>query len=165
LARLQQSTRTLAWLATVTLLATTAGTRGLAMYDISTQTIGYTLLSAAFALMLLLAALPTTGAVRATMNVLAAKPLRLIGRYSYGMYVLHLPLHTYLGITLLHKYAGVVTPTKCLLYIVVMTAVSFCLAALSYELFERRFLRLKLYLLPLPKAVPRNQKVASAIKP
>jgi peptidoglycan/LPS O-acetylase OafA/YrhL len=120
------------------------------MYEVSTQSIGYTLLSAAFALILLLAALPTTGGLRAVMGLLASAPLRLIGRYSYGMYVFHLPLHTFFGIALLRSVVGVVTPTEALVYIVVLTAVSFGIAALSYELFERRFLRLKLHLMPQP---------------
>jgi peptidoglycan/LPS O-acetylase OafA/YrhL len=153
LAWLQQSVRKVAWVALVMLLATAAGTRGLAMYDVSTQTIGYTLLSASFALILLLAALPTTGGLRAAMSVLASKPLRLIGRYSYGMYVYHLPLHTLFGIALLHRFSGDVTPTETLIYIVVMTVVSFVIAALSYELFEKRFLKLKFRLMPKPRAV------------
>jgi peptidoglycan/LPS O-acetylase OafA/YrhL len=150
LAFLQRSVKAVAWLAAGMLLATTLGTRGLAMYEVSTQSIGYTLLSIAFALVLLLAALPTTGALRATMRLLACTPLRLIGRYSYGMYVFHLPLHTFFGIVLLRSLVGVVTPTDGLVYIVVITAVSFGIAALSYELFERRFLRLKLRLMPQP---------------
>ena len=64
LALLQRSVKTVAWLAAGMLLATTAGTRGLAMYEVSTQSIGYTLLSVAFALVLLLAALPTSGGLR-----------------------------------------------------------------------------------------------------
>ena len=150
LALLQRSVKTVAWLAAGMLLATTVGTRGLAMYEVSTQSIGYTLLSAAFALILLLAALPTTGGLRAVMSLLASAPLRLIGRYSYGMYVFHLPLHTFFGIALLRSLVGVVTPTEALVYIVVVTAVSFGIAALSYELFEKRFLRLKLRLMPQP---------------
>jgi peptidoglycan/LPS O-acetylase OafA/YrhL len=155
LARLQRSVSTVGWVAALMLLATTVGTRGLAMYDVSTQTIGYTLLSAAFALILLIAALPTKGVTAAMVRVLASTPLRLIGRYSYGMYVFHMPLHVFWGLALLHRVtAGHVTPTDALVYILVMTVVTFCLAALSYELFERRFLRLKLHLMPKPAASP-----------
>ncbi len=154
LALLQRSVKTVAWLAAGMLLATTIGTRGLAMYDVSTQSIGYTLLSIAFALILLLAALPVTGWLRSIMSSLASTPLRLIGRYSYGMYVFHLPLHTFFGTDLLRSLFGPVTPTAVLLlYIPAITAVSFGMAALSYELFEKRFLRLKLLLMPEPAPV------------
>jgi peptidoglycan/LPS O-acetylase OafA/YrhL len=67
-----------------------------------------------------------------------------------------MPLHTFFGVVLLRSLVGVVTPTDALVYIVVITAVSFGIAALSYELFEKRFLRLKLRLMPQP---------APAIKP
>jgi peptidoglycan/LPS O-acetylase OafA/YrhL len=138
--------------AAMMLLVTAAGTRGFAMFDISTQTVGYTLLSLAFALIILLAALPTTGALRAAMHVLESPPLRLVGRYSYGMYVIHLPLHLFLGTVLLHYFAPHVTPAAALLYAAAMTVASFVLAALSYELFESRFLRLKRRLMPTRSA-------------
>jgi peptidoglycan/LPS O-acetylase OafA/YrhL len=155
LALLQRSVKVIAWVAVLTLLATAVGTRGLAMYDVSTQTVGYTILSTAFALILLLAALPSTGLVRSFMNVLACPPLRLIGRYSYGMYIFHMPLHTFLGVALLHRITGEhVTPTDTLIYIAIMIVATFGLAALSYELFERRFLRLKVHLMPKPAAAP-----------
>lgn len=148
IARLQRAAPALAWAAALILIATTAATRGLAMYDVSTQTIGYTLLSLSFALFILVAALPTAGTLRTAMNVLESTPLRLIGRYSYGMYVFHLPLHVLFGTALLHLFASDLTPTVALLYTVGMTALSFLVAALSYELFERHFLKLKRRLMP-----------------
>jgi peptidoglycan/LPS O-acetylase OafA/YrhL len=86
------------------------------------------------------------------MRLLSSTPLRLIGRYSYGMYVFHLPLHTFFGLVVLHSLVGVATPAEGLVYVIVITALSFGLAALSYELFEKRFLRLKLRLMPQPVA-------------
>jgi peptidoglycan/LPS O-acetylase OafA/YrhL len=148
LTRLQRTVPRVAAAAGMMLLVTAAGTRGFAMFDISTQTVGYTLLSLTFALIILLAALPTTGALRATMHILEWPPLRLVGRYSYGMYVIHLPLHLFLGAVLLHYFAPHVTPAAALLYAAAMTVASFVLAALCYELFESRFLRLKRKLMP-----------------
>jgi len=124
-------------------------TRGFAMYDLSTQTIGYTLMSLAFALVILLTVLPTTTApLRMTMRALAWKPLRLIGRYSYGMYVIHLPLHVFWAGPLFQRFAPRPTPWESLAYTVVLTALSFALAAVSYEFFEKRVMRLKSRLVP-----------------
>ncbi len=135
--------------ATVLMLGiTAAGTRGLAMYEVSTQTIGYTLLSAAFALVVLLTVLPATGILSLAMRALACKPLRLVGRYSYGMYVFHLPLHAFFGAALLYHFFPQPSPTESLVYTALFTLATFLLAALSYELFERRFLNLKSRLEP-----------------
>jgi peptidoglycan/LPS O-acetylase OafA/YrhL len=124
-------------------------TRGFAIFDISTQTVGYTLLSISFALFVLAAVLPaTTAPLRMTMSALAWQPLRLVGRYSYGMYVLHLPLHVFWGGPLFHRLAPRPTPWESLAYTVVLTGLSFALAAMSYELFEKRVMRLKSKLVP-----------------
>lgn len=74
------------------------------------------------------------------------RTLRWLGKYSYGLYVLHLPLFTYLQqpvrdmlAPLLHENKGaVVAATGFICF-----AVSVIAAYLSYNLYERRFLRLK----------------------
>ena len=142
-ARLSAITPQLALVATVLFLGTALGTRGFAVYEISTQSIGYTLLSLAFALTLLLTALPSTGLLNTAMRILGSGVLRPIGRYSYGMYVFHLPLHVFVGSPLLHRFAPEVTPGVALTYTASMTVATCILAGISYELFERRFLRLK----------------------
>jgi peptidoglycan/LPS O-acetylase OafA/YrhL len=131
------------------LLATTLVTRGFGIYDLTTQSVGYTFLSAAFALMVLWAVLPASGVLRSAQRILESTPLRLIGRYSYGMYIFHLPLHVFVGGPLLHRLTAKTTPGVALTYIAVMLLASFALAALSYELFERRFLDLKRHLIPV----------------
>jgi peptidoglycan/LPS O-acetylase OafA/YrhL len=146
--RLKRAAPQVAIAALVMLLATTAGTRGLAMYDVSTQTIGYTILSLAFALVVLVTALPVRGLLNTIMRLLACTPLRLIGRYSYGMYVFHLPLHVFFGAALLHRYAPDPSPLESIVYTVLMTVAAFLVAAVSYELYESRFLRLKRKLMP-----------------
>jgi peptidoglycan/LPS O-acetylase OafA/YrhL len=129
--------------ATVLFLGTALGTRGFAAYEVSTQSIGYTLLALAFALTIMLTALPTHGIVQTAMRVLGGAALRPIGRYSYGMYVFHMPLHVFLGAPLLHRFVADVTPGIALTYTASVTLATFGIAALSYELFESRFLRLK----------------------
>lgn len=147
-ARAQRLTPGIAIVAAVTLIATLVGTHGLAIFGNRTQTVGYTLLSLGFALVILLTALPTTGVIASTMRLLSTTPLRLLGRYSYGMYIFHLPLHVFLGMALIHHFAPHPTPMQAIVYAIALTAVTFLLAAASYELFEKRFLKLKRKLMP-----------------
>jgi peptidoglycan/LPS O-acetylase OafA/YrhL len=146
--QLERWTPGVAAAALIVLAAETVYTRGFEMYGWRPQGLGYTLLSLGFALVVLLAALPTTGVLRGGMRALAWSPLRLIGRYSYGMYVFHLPLHMFFGNALLHRLAVPVTTGAGVVYTFAIIAVSFIAAALSYELYERHFLRLKGYLMP-----------------
>jgi peptidoglycan/LPS O-acetylase OafA/YrhL len=119
------------------------------MYGWRPQGLGYTLLSLGFALVVLLVAIPTAGVLREGIRVLAWAPLRLIGRYSYGMYVFHLPLHMLFGNLLLHRLFPQITTGVGLGYSLVIIVASFAAAAASYELYERRFLKLKGNLMPL----------------
>jgi peptidoglycan/LPS O-acetylase OafA/YrhL len=72
----------------------------------------------------------------------------MVGRYSYAMYVLHLPLHLFVGLPLLHRLAPHVSTPVALIYIAVMIAVTFGLSALSYRYFERPFLNMKRRFIP-----------------
>ena len=151
-----RSTGQLALAAALTLAATTVVTRGLVLDAASTQTWGYSLLSLGFALIVLLTALPHRGLTGRMLRALAWRPLRLIGRYSYGMYIFHLPLSVFIAFPLLQRLAPHITTGVGLAYVAVLTVVTFCLAALSYELFESPFLRLK------GRLLPRNARSASA---
>src|SRR5580698_4874390 len=149
-ARLQGAAPKVALAAAILLLVVAGSTRLFAMYEVSTQTVGYTLLSLAFALLVLLTTLPSRGMLSQAMRVLGCKPLALIGRYSYGMYVFHLPLHVFFGAGLMHRIAPNPTAAQALAYTTVMMGITFVLAALSYELFERQFLKLKRRMMPTP---------------
>ncbi len=142
-ARLSKMTRGMALFAAIVFLITVAATRGLAAFDIRAQSIGYTLLAVTFALIILLTALPTQGIVATGMRILGSATLRPVGRYSYGMYVLHLPLHVFVGMPILHRVVAEVTPGVALTYTALMTVATFAFAAVSYELLERRFLQMK----------------------
>jgi peptidoglycan/LPS O-acetylase OafA/YrhL len=148
--RLRHMTRRIAAAALLVLLGDAAITRAFAVYDPRSQCYGYTLLAVGFALLVLLTAVPTTGALNGSLRMLTWRPLRLIGRYSYAMYVFHLPLHVYVGGPLLHRLVDHVTTRIALGYALIVIAASFLLAAASYELYERHFLRLKERLMPRP---------------
>lgn len=78
-------------------------------------------------------------------RLFSLRPLRVLGKYSYGLYVLHLILLAYLEVPLrariqeLHAGRGAVV----LLTGVTAFVISLAAAMLSYQLYERQFLKLK----------------------
>jgi peptidoglycan/LPS O-acetylase OafA/YrhL len=101
------------------------------------QLYGYTVIALGFALVLV-------GALDGS-RILASKPLRRVGMYSYAMYVFHVPLHLFVGLPIVGADPSL---PIALVYIVAMTAVTFGAAAVSYHFYERRFLLLKTRLAP-----------------
>ena len=75
--------------------------------------------------------------------IFRSKPLTTVGRYSYGMYVYHVPLMA-LAYLLTKSF---VDPEQSAfisaLFIVGVMTATFVVAKLSFDLFESRFLRLK----------------------
>jgi peptidoglycan/LPS O-acetylase OafA/YrhL len=118
------------------------------------QTVGYGVIAAGGAVLLLGVVLD---GVRGgpTARALGWAPLRAIGRYSYGMYVFHAPLHLFVGLPLLARYAPTPSLAVALGYVAAATAVTVATAALSFHLFERPFLALKDRLAPRPAAEAR----------
>lgn len=112
---------------------------GMSEYDWVFQTAGYTLLAVMFA--------ATVGAIVGRPQgfvgrVMAWRPLRLLGKISYGVYVFHLPINAAM-IRLWRpewKRHGVLNP---LLFLAVSMAAAVTVATLSWLLYERHFLRLK----------------------
>jgi peptidoglycan/LPS O-acetylase OafA/YrhL len=147
-ARLHRMTWRIAAAALIVLLVDAQLTDGYISFDHRAQEYGYTLLALGFALIVLVTALPTKGLLRVGVRGLSWGPLRLVGRYSYGMYIFHLPLHVYIGNTLLHHFAPNVSPGVAVAYALASIVVNFVLAAASYELYERHFLRLKRFFMP-----------------
>lgn len=72
------------------------------------------------------------------------------GRYSYGIYIYHIPI--YLGIgRIMQIELGASSPfrlTYALPYIAFLMALSFLLAKISYDCFESRILAMKVYFRP-----------------
>ena len=82
----------------------------------------------------------------------APAPLRSIGKYSYAMYVLHVPIHHQLGVPLLRRFASADPSTLVsVVYFVALAVASYVGALLSYHLYERHFLALKRFFVAAPR--------------
>jgi peptidoglycan/LPS O-acetylase OafA/YrhL len=134
------------WAAIVIAVGGFVITRGDPRTTFRSQTIGYSILAVAFAVLVFAAVLAecrTRGVLRA---VLRFRPLRIFGTYSYGIYVFHMPLHLFITEPLLHRYGPDDVGAKLgLLYLAAVTSATLVLAMLSYHLFEKPLLGLKRY--------------------
>jgi peptidoglycan/LPS O-acetylase OafA/YrhL len=118
---------------------------GLDMQSPIGQTLGYTLLAGMFTLMLLLALLAEMGQTGVLHRLLCNKTLRIMGKYSFAMYLFHVPLHTYVGLPVLHELAWVEQPStmNAVFYMITLGVATYVLAQLAYLLLEGHFLALK----------------------
>lgn len=106
------------------------------------QTIGFTLLALGYGTLIL-------GAYRGQQtgsrlaHGLSVAPLRMFGKYSYGMYVYHTFVLAFAekACERYSWYGRDVLPATA--FCIAFVAATFLVAAVSYELFEKRFLRLK----------------------
>ncbi len=155
----------LAWLVArerVLLVASLAGllilfgvTKGLPRVSFLEESLGYTALALCFAGWLLAAVVRHVRADGAG-GVLTLRPLREVGKYSYGMYVFHLPLHLLAGQRLLGGSVSDASLPVGLGYFAGATLATFAAAFVSYHLLERHFLQLKRYFVAeAPRATPR----------
>jgi peptidoglycan/LPS O-acetylase OafA/YrhL len=125
-------------------------TRGFWTGTVAGETIGYTFASVMFVLLLLAVACADIAGTSHWASAFRARPLRSIGKYSYAMYVLHKPMHDYLGkplvaalkLDLSRSVPGSVA------YIIVGILVTFAAAVASWHLFEKHFLRMKRFFAP-----------------
>ena len=83
-------------------------------------------------------------------RILDARWLRTVGKYSYGMYIYHVPIYL-IAEHILVAHLGVLLPLPlplALLYIAALIAFTFLVAKISYDYFESRILALKIHFKP-----------------
>lgn len=114
------------------------------------QILGYSFLAMAFALFVLVAACADIKGAAGWPAWLRGATLRRFGLYSYGMYVLHVPLRDIIGLPLLRAWGleDHASLAVSLAFILIGTVASFLVAAASYHFFELHFLRLKRHFVP-----------------
>jgi peptidoglycan/LPS O-acetylase OafA/YrhL len=121
------------------------------------RTAGYTLLALCFA-MLVSSAAVNVDAQSPQVRCLTYAPLRLVGRYSYGLYVYHIPVVGILEAIVFNRL-----PTRLqmnlgvdIAFVALLLAFTFAIARISYERFEAPILGLKRYFEPVTgNATPR----------
>ena len=141
----------LAWCALIVWSAGLVVTKGYSRTTLSGQTFGYSALAVAFAMAVTAAVFrPAHEPASLWERALSAASLRSLGKYSYGMYVFHKPLHDWLGKPLLDHFG--LTPRPSYLwavgYVVVATLFTLSLAMVSYHLMEKHFLSMKRWFEP-----------------
>jgi len=141
--RLVARTRSFALGAAVLFALGGLATHGYPRDGFATQTAGYTILAFVSLVVLFLGVVTQARGGRAA-SLLAPAPLRSIGKYSYAMYIFHVPLHHYVGEPMLLRL-GYTHPTVgvTLVFAIAMSALTYVSALASYHLLEVRFLRLK----------------------
>ena len=101
-------------------------------------------------------------------RVLQVKWLRSFGRYSYGLYVFHLPIY-FLCDHIAKDMLSIKFPLRSaysFLYLGLLIAISYSIAWVSFNFFELRFLRLKRHFEPVfPEAalVPEPASVGAPV--
>jgi peptidoglycan/LPS O-acetylase OafA/YrhL len=115
-----------------------------------TETLGFSLLALGFASLVVHAAVSDDSTV-AVQRVFRNRVLTEFGRYSYGIYVFHVPvlmicdalIYMWLPVSLAQNVSFSIA------YVGFLITTSFVIAKISYEYFERRFLALKRYFEPI----------------
>lgn len=125
------------------LLAMAVASHTYSVFDPHTLVFGQTLLAAAFALLVIgVGAIPRGAFGQSLRRALEFRWLRRVGRYSFAMYVFHLPLIIAFSRPIRDalSFAGSATP---LLHAITFIVLSFLAGMLSYHLLEKHFLALK----------------------
>ena len=159
------SIRALPGVALLFLAAFVIGYHRLARHDrhLFTQSIGFALLAISFAAFVLYSALADEALGRRR-SWLHWRPLVLLGKYSYGIYVFHYPVF-YFAERLCRQLPYSIHHTvwfSCLL-IGFESATAFAVAALSYNFYEKRFLALKDRFAPIYHEAPAATVSAAAL--
>jgi peptidoglycan/LPS O-acetylase OafA/YrhL len=126
------------------------GVRGISAQRYYTQTLGFTALALAFGPLVMWAYL-FSGGRNWYDRFFSMRPLTNLGKYSYGIYVYHYPVIVIAKILFGGNSWFGHDVLRGLLFSFGAVVVAVCVAVISYELFEKRFLRLKRYFEPSQK--------------
>ena len=119
---------------------------------IGTHTIGHTLFAAIFAALIVTAA--TSRPQQLLSRALSIRPLTLLGQLSYGLYVLHRPVHRYVESI---DLGSVPDSLRSYAAFAMTLGLSLGVASLSWVLVERPILSLKRFF-PRPDQLPRKAR-------
>ncbi|MEO7063744.1 MAG: acyltransferase [Dokdonella sp.] len=125
------------------LVAVMAYAHGLSRFEWLVQSVGYSLLAVLFAVLVTESA---TEVPRGWRRWLAHPALRLVGKYSYAIYIIHVPVKYVLVNEVFDQPMFLDTAHSIvadMAFIGLVAAISFALAALSFVAIERPILRLK----------------------
>lgn len=138
--------RNAAWVAALAALgAGFVASKGYTQFGLLPQTAGYSLLAVGFGALILGSAAADTGHIPVRLSWLRWTLMRRMGRYSYGMYVVHVPLGTLVLAPLAERLGWANHPSTLAqyAYVAIGLGMSYAIAALVYQGYERHFLALK----------------------
>jgi peptidoglycan/LPS O-acetylase OafA/YrhL len=144
--RVARYTKTAIPAALIALIALSIPTRGLGQSSIEMETIGYPVLAIFSAGLIVVAIDPARRSTRLA-RFFQTRTMRVLGKYSYALYVLHFPLAPVLermGLTVqtFPTIAGSELP-GAIAFTLISMSISLGLAFASWNLYEKRFLSLK----------------------
>jgi len=123
----------------------TAVTRGFWNDTFVGETVGYTIVALIFVMLIIAAVGAEAVAASGWVTVLRWRPLRVLGKYSYAMYVFHKLLHDHMGKPLVaaldFNAAGSIW--RNVAYVGTGVLVTFAVAFVSWHIYEKHFLRMK----------------------
>ena len=129
------------------LAVTAIASGGLARTNPVTQTVGYTAIAVVSALVIVQAIVETQRGRGRLASLLSSRVLRVYGRYSYAIYVFHLPLHLAFTHAFIEPRLAGLSPSAFLAlqaaYVVAGALALLLIGALSYRMLERPLLDLK----------------------
>jgi peptidoglycan/LPS O-acetylase OafA/YrhL len=120
------------------------------------STFGYSFLALGFSALIVYSA-ATDGIPNLLQRLLRSRVLTVSGKYSYGIYVYHVPISGVFDYLLYERLFKSFASSFWFgaLYVAFLLATSFLVAKISYEYFERYFLGLKRYFEVRTEVAPR----------
>ena len=145
-ARLAKHLAPLGLVSLVALVTVVLATRGFREGEFLVQVIGQSLTVVLCAWLVYSACAPSSALGNATQECLSAPWLRFLGKYSYAIYVFHVPLHQIASVYIGDAVNGADSPWRMLrwaLYVASIGGASILAALASWRLLEKPFLDLK----------------------